>query len=459
LKKTALILFLILNEIFAIHSHGQTIPDFTWGNASYFNINIGETIFYNETGIKLLRIENQFNQLKIGDDTICIKVSRRTLPEQVGKLRVFVADNKRVKALSAESELHGLLKKDALICLSDANLPLLDPNKYLFPISFNNGFTWSGEEDSYMFSYFNSSERNLLKTTANPGVDFDLHDARGIEKHWISAIENCIVVWVENKNQDKSGREASVLLQSESQPDIYYAYHHLYNKKLEVKKGQKLLRGEIIGTIWGDETWGHLTFSVIKSDTIPAIPDFEKNVVNCFPQIFELYFKNLAGFPRNFTKGRIFFGKGRSQNGNQKNTLSFEPYSGKGWQLGKWNTADKVDWVSKGNEGNVRLSKTLFNGSKAKCTNPLNWFDYELNVHNGAYRIRAKLGDLVLPSWQKIDFEGVNAGTFSLADGEQKWTNERIVKVNDGKLTIWIYVDENNEKVAGISEIVFQRAY
>jgi hypothetical protein len=53
----------------------------------------------------------------------------------------------------------------------------------------------------------------------------------------------------------------------------------------------------------------------------------------------------------------------------------------------------------------------------------------------------------------------VNAGTFPLSDGEQKWTNERIVKVNDGKLTIRIYVDENNEKVAGISEIVFQRAY
>lgn len=459
MKKTALILFLILNEIFAIHSHGQTIPDFNWGNASYFNINVGDTIFYNNTEIKLLRLENHFNWLKIGGDTICIKVSRRTLPEQVGKLRVFVADNKRVKALSAESELHGLLKKDALICLSDADLPLLDPNKYLFPISFNNGFTWSGEEDSYMFSSFNSTERNLLKTTTNPGIDFDLSDARGIEKHWIAAIENSTVVWVENKTQDKSGKEACVLLQSESQPDIYYAYHHLYNKKLEVKKGQKLLRGEIIGTIWGDETWGHLTFLVIKSDTIPAIADCVKNAVNCFSQIFELYYKNLTGFPKSFTKGRIFFGKNRLQNGNQKNTLSFEYYSGKGWQLGKWNIADKVDWVAKGIEGNARLAKILFAGSKASCTNPENWFDYEISVHNGAYRIRAKLGDLKMPSWQKIDFEGVNAGTFSLSEGEQKWTNERIVKVNDGRLTIRIYVDENNEKVAGISEIVFQRAY
>jgi hypothetical protein len=105
-------------------------------------------------------------------------------------------------------------------------------NKYLFPISFNNGFTWSGEEDSYMFSHFNSTERNLLKTTTNPGIDFDLQDARGIEKHWISAIENSTVIWVENKTTDKSVREACVLLESESQPGIYYAYQHLYNKKL-----------------------------------------------------------------------------------------------------------------------------------------------------------------------------------------------------------------------------------
>jgi hypothetical protein len=69
------------------------------------------------------------------------------------------------------------------------------------------------------------------------------------------------------------------------------------------------------------------------------------------------------------------------------------------------------------------------------------------------------VGDLLLPTWQKIDFEGINAGTFSLSEGEQKWTSERIVRVNDRKLTIRIYVDENNEKLAGISEIVFQRAY
>ena len=457
--KFLLISFVLFGFALRLKSQNPTSPDFTWGNASYFNMNVGETIFYNDVEVKLIRVKNHFNQIKIGNDTIRVKVSRRTPLVTAGYLNVFVADNKNVKALASEKQVHGLLKKDALICISNYDIPLLEPNNYQFPVSFNNGFMWSAEEDSYMFSYISSTERKLKGNTSNEGIDFDLHDARGIEKHWVVAIENSTVIWVEDNNQDKAGKEACVLLESSSQPGIFYVYKHLNNKKTVVKKGQKLVSGEPIGTIWGDEIWGHLTFSVIKSDTIPSFQDCSNNVVNCFPQIFELYFKQSSGFPKSFSKGRIFFGKIRSQNGNQKNTIEFEEYSGKGWILGEWNTANKLDWVAKGNEGNTRLGKKLFEDSAAECTNPNNWYDYEINVQNGAYRIRAKVGDLLLPTWQKIDFEGINAGTFSLSEGEQKWTSERIVRVNDRKLTIRIYVDENNEKMAGIGEVVFQRAY
>jgi hypothetical protein len=302
------------------------------------------------------------------------------------------------------------------------------------------------------------AETKSKESGSHAGIDFDLQDARGIEKHWIVAIENSTVVWVEDIIQDKAGKEASVLLESESQPGIYYLYNHLNNKNTEVKIGQKLQMGEPIGTIWGDEIWGHLTFSVIKSDSVPIIKNCCDNVVNCFPQIFELYFKQTSTFAKYFSKGRIFFGKACSQNGNQKNASTFEEYSGKGWILGKWNTADKVDFVSKGTEGNVRLRKTLFAGSPAECTNPNNWYDYEINVHNGTYRIRAKVGDIVLPTWQKISFENVEAGILIRGPGEFAWTSEKVVKVKDGNLTIRIFVDEKNEKPAGISEIVFQRA-
>ena len=144
---------------------------------------------------------------------------------------------------------------------------------------------------------------------------------------------------------------------------------------------------------------------------------------------------------------------------DRKNTSAYENYSGAGWELGKWNVADKVDYVLKGLEGNVRLWKKMFAGTIAECLNPSNFYDYEISVHNGVYRIRAKMGDLSLPTWQKIAFEGIDAGTISNEKAVFNWTSEKVVKVNDGKLTIRIYVDPANEKPAGISEIVFQRAY
>jgi hypothetical protein len=64
-----------------------------------------------------------------------------------------------------------------------------------------------------------------------------------------------------------------------------------------------------------------------------------------------------------------------------------------------------------------------------------------------------------LPSSQKIDFEGIAVGNYNLEAGEQKWTDERVVKVTDYKLTVRIHVDKGNQKVAGLSEIVFQQAY
>lgn len=443
-----------------ISAQSSSVPDFTWGNAFYFNIKKGEKITFNSVEIELLKLDNHFNFIRVGGDTLTIKVSRRSLPELSNGLRIFVADNQNVKALTTDNSKHGLLTKDALICLSDFNQPLLDPNRFIFPVSFNDGYIWSTEEDSHMFSYLGHSEwisKDFYRS--HEGIDFDLHDARGKQKHWLVALENSTVVWVEDKNLDTEDREACILLESESQPGIYYVYEHLFNKNVTIKKGQKLVRGQPIGTIWGDDVWGHLHFAVVKSDTVPSYKNRYDNLINGFPQVFELYYSQLYSFSKSFTKGRIRFGQLRSLNGNQKNALAYEEYSGKGWLIESWNPADKVEWVEKEDEGNVRLKKELFAGSKAVAVNPHNWFDYEISVPNGIYRIRAKVGDLVLPSWQKIEFEGVAAGTFSLPAGEQKWTNERIVKVDDRKLTIRVHIDETNEKNAGISEIVFQQAY
>ncbi len=439
----------------------STEPDFSWGNSSYFNMAVGEAIVFNEVEIELLELENHYNKIRLGNDTLWLKVSRRNLPVALKGVRVFVADNKNVKHLTDDKSVHGLLNKDALLCLSCITENMLEPNNYHFPVSFNDGFSWSAEEERHMFSYLGEIEGMNGKKAyrSYEGIGIDISDARGLDKHWVVAIENCTVVWIEDKNQDQMEEEACVLLKSEANPGIYYLYNHLYNKNVEVKTKQKLKRGELIGTSWGDKNWGHLQVLVIKSDSVPEYKNRFSNSVNFFPQLYELYFQKAYSFNKYFSKGKIEFGRPEGMNQNQKNTQAFEDYSGKGWILGMWNKADKVEWITQGNEGNVRLRKTLFRGSKAQSSNPKDYYEYEVNVRKGVYRTRVEVGDLVLPSWQKVEFEGVGAGSYSLKSGEKKWTNERVVTVSDYKLTIRIYVDSQGGKVAGLSQFVFQQVY
>lgn len=461
LKHSIAILF-FMSFVFCLNAQQNTIPDFTWGNAHYYNLNIGESVFFNGAEVKLLDIENHYNQFKIKNDTIWLKVSRRSLPQMVDGLRIFVADNRKVKSLTSDSEVHGLLTKDVLVCISDYQKPILNPDKYIFPINFNDGFLWNSENHGYLFTYLGLDEsfgENYYRS--NEGIIFDLNDARGIEKHWLVAIENSTVVWIETKEIGGAGgiEVACVLLESDSQPGTYYIYDHLYAKNLEVKERQKITQGELIGTIWGDLSSGFLQFVVVKSDSVPEYKNRYHNVVNFFPQMYQLYYKQLFGFSKTFTKGRISFGKLNSTDGNNSNLHAFEEHIGKGWNFGNWNATDRVDYIHGSEESNVRLKKELFSGSSASCVNPSNWYEYEINVLNGVYRIRAEVGDLSLPSWQKIEFEGVEASTYELNAGEYKWTNEKVVKINDRKITVRIYVDGQNRKVAGLSEVVFQQAY
>ncbi len=460
MKQSIIIVFLIF-AYQCIRAQEDSKPDFQWGNASYYNLNVGDSIVFNKVGIELLSMYNHFNQIRVGKDILWLKVSKRSLPSGASGIQIFVADNINVKNLTDDKLVHGLLTKDALLCVSKGQNHMLDPFQYIFPVSYNDGFLWKAEEDNHMFSYMgeDNSSAGQGRFKSYEGIGIDLHDARGIEKHWIIAIENSEVVWVESKNTDQTEQEACVLLISESNPCIFYLYNHLYNKNIEVRPGQKLVRGELIGTCWGDEKWGHLQLLVLKSDTVPAYKDRFANSVNFFPQLYELYFKQSFSLNKYFSKGKIEFGKPAPANQDQKNTLAFESYSGKGWMLGRWNIADKVEWIGSGLKGNARLRKTLFAQTKAQSTNPEDYYDYEINVRNGVYRIRAQVGDLELPSWQKVEFEGIDAGTFQLEAGEYKWTSERVVTVKDYKLSVRIYLDPNNQKMAGLTDIVFQKAY
>ncbi len=459
LKQITIIVIFVFTSLLLANGQEQTVPDFTWGNASYFNLNVGETICFDQIELKLLEIKNHYNRIKVGSDTVWMKVSRRTLPLYVNGLRIFVADNKHVKALTDDNEVHGLLTKDALICISSFMLPMLDPQNYIFPISFSDGFVWKGEEEGYLFAYLGLKDENgEKKYLSNAGITFDLKDAHGKDKHWIVAIESSRVAWVEAQTTNEKEKQNTVLLQSESQPEIFYLYQGLNSKNTQVRRGQKLMRGEPLGTAEGINDGQDFQFSVIRSDTVPSFEFRSGNIVNFFPQIFELYFNRTDNYPKRFSKGKISFGKTSHRSRNEMNNEAFEEYMGKGWVFGQWNITDKTETVSRGEQGNVRLQKKIFENSRAERENPNDWFDYEINVPDGTYRIRAKVGDAELAATQQILFEGVNAGVFSTAKGEYVWTPERVVRVTDGKLTVRIKVDAQNLKPAGLSEIVFQRA-
>jgi len=452
------ILFILVNIslfISGINAQPDSAADFSWGNTFYYNLSAGESVRFNNLEVKLLQVVNHYNRLKVGEDTLWLKVARRSLPEEINGIRIFVADNKKVKSLASDQLIHGLLKKDVLICLSDLNQPLLDRSRFVFPVSFNDGFQWSAEEDTYPFSFYRKEEYQAgTGYDVFPGMGINLDDARGRDKHWLIAVENCRVAWVHTE-----GNEAAVLLESEQEPGIYYVYSRLYEKNIAVKKGQKVLRGDAIGTAWGDRNWGHAVVSVVKATEEPTPVNWFHNAVNGFPQWFDLYFQQGQNMTRFFTRGRITFGTPAWIDGNRKNTGAYEPYTGRGWILGRWNPADKVEWIIKGNDGQVRLKKVMFEGTPAQSRNPDDYFEYRMNVRNGTYRIRAKVGDFNRPSWQKIEFNGVTTNVKSLDAGDFEWTPERVVKVEDGTMNIRIYVDPENEKVAGLSEIVFQRAF
>ncbi len=455
MKRILFILVIICQFIYGIKAQPDSAADFTWGHSYYYNLSAGESITFNNTDVKLLQVVNHYNQLKVGEDTLWLKVARRSLPEEINGIRVFVADNRKVKNLTPDQGIHGLLKKDALICLSELDQPLSDRSRFVFPVSFNDGFQWSAEEDSYPFSFYRKEEdEGEAEYASFPGLGINLDDARGRKKHWLVAVENSRVAWIHTE-----GNEATIVLESEQEPGIYYVYSRLFNKNIAVKKGQKLLRGDAIGTAWGGRNWGHAVISVVKATEEPTPVNWHHNAVNGFPQWFDLYFQQGKDMNRYFTRGRITFGKPAWTDGNHKNTGSYEQFTGKGWLLGNWNPADKVEWVIKGNDGHVRLKKVLFGGTPAQSRNPDDYFEYRMNVRNGTYRIRAKAGDFYLPSWQKFEFEGITAAVKSLDAGEFDWTPERVVKVEDGTLNVRIYVDPENEKVAGLSEIVFQRAF
>ena len=163
------------------NAHKIIEPDFKWANSNYYNLNVGDSVTFKGVDIVLIEIENHYNTLAVGNDTLKLKVSRRSLPVNSNSVRLFVADNRNVKKLAQNKKVHGLLKKDALICLSETKEHMTTLNSMRFPVSYNDGFRWTLNEDNHMFSYLTNgceSDNKNTETQSYEGIGIALTDGQ-----------------------------------------------------------------------------------------------------------------------------------------------------------------------------------------------------------------------------------------------------------------------------------------
>lgn len=447
-------LFALLLICIAARVHSSEPVKF--GNAIYVDLAVGEQVAYLGKTIEVLELENNWSLVRVGDDEAWLDVAKRSLPVTIGGARVFVSDQINVKNLTTDSEVHGLLTKDALLCLSDPSAPLLSP-EFTFPISGRDGYRWRMEEDSHMFAYLGLATWKAPDyVRSHEGIDLDMHDARGRERHPLVAIESGTVVLVADSSVTGS-RDGCIILKSDTQENIYYVYKHTNPETHRVKEGQKVGAGDMLSYIWGDNVWGHLHFAVVYRSETPGYPDRYRDLLNFFPQFYELYSGSLELAQELRSEGEFRFGHKKETCRNFKRLDVFSELTGYGWKLGDWCVSQKVEGVESDMGGNARLRKTLHAGTRAESENPESSYEFEVAVENGRYLVNATVGDLFLPTSQKLYFENSEAGIFEISEGGAFQRSQDLeVDVADQRLTVRIeLLDE--DKGAGIRELSFKR--
>lgn len=423
-----------------------------WGNALYVDLAVGQSHSFLGRTVTLLSITANYARVAVDGEQRELIVARRALPEVVNGVRIFIADNRHVADATTDvafPDVHGLLTRDALLVLSDPAKPLLDRARYTFPIDRSDGYRWTMEEDSHMFAY-------LGERRSHEGIDLNMHEARGRQLHALVAIESGTIRWIETS--ETAPNEACILLQSESQPGIYYVYQHLNENQLLVSPGQKVSKGQKLGYVWGDGAWGHLHFAVPAFGPAPAaFSQRYQHLLNTFPALYELWHGDLEPRPVRRAAGHFSFDRVRFSNGNTTHLGAFDDVVGYGWRLGRRSPAGKVEEsVPDGGWGsNARLRRTLFAGTPAEATSADDHYLFEIAIPQGPRRVqvRVSVGDHNHATWQRVSFEGVPAGEYRLEANRFAWTPAVRVPVEDGKLTVRIDVD--GHLPAGISELVF----
>ena len=430
----------------------NTCSALKWGNINYLDFALGQKRKVESHEVTLLAATATTATVEAGGEQVTLPLARLALPQQVGPLRIFLADTLAAAKLTTDEgfpQHRRVFEQAAVLGVCRADQPLLDPKRFLFPIDRKDGFSWSMEEDSHQFAFI-SPQRS------HEGIDFNLHDARGHRRHALVAIEDATVRWIE---YTKTGpNEACVLLESSANRGQFYIYQHLNRHAVLVKPGAKVERGKALGYIWGDGIWGHLHFAVVGRGGAPGFSDRYRYLLNAFPALYELWHGDLNPRSRKHTQGDWIFDRNKAANGNRKYLGAYNPLLGYGWQVADFCPALKVEPGPERDihhlDTSARLRKTLFEGTPAAAENPHNHYVFQIDVEAGVYEVQVRVGDRDLPTWQKLSINNTDLGTFERAPGFT-WTPLEHAKAPEGKLLL--RVDLQAKQLAAVSAINFRK--
>ncbi|GEM_PF-286592 len=439
------------NEFFRLAPPSAAAAPIVWGNAAYVDFAVGQRHEFMGKEVELLAITNDYATVAVDGVQARLRMARRDRPAIVNGIRLFVADTQPVARLTTDADyplIHALTARDALLCLSDPARPLLDPARFTFPISREDGYVWTMDEDSGMFAY-------LLPTRSHEGADLNMHEARGQELHGLQAVEDGTIRWA---TPTGSANEACLLIESAAQPGIYYVYQHLNVAKLRVQTGDTVTRGQLLGFIWGDWQWGHLHFSVVAKGPAPDYAGRYRYLLNTFPQLYELWHGSIDPVAPPITSGQFRFAEIYYLCEGRRRLHAYTDTIGYGWLLGDWCAAGKVDFRQPSGQANqsAQLRKVIHTQTGSPATNPNDWYDFEVRVENGNYLVSAEVGDAYSATAQRVEFEGEDAGSYELASGQLQWTSALTVPVSDGRLTVRIHL-QNASTSAGLRNLHFQK--
>lgn len=416
-----------------------------WGNAVYADLALGESVEHEGDLVTLREMSGDTCVVTVDGQHITLTMARRGLPTIIGQHRLFLADTREAAALTTDDHVHASTTRDALLCLSSAYKPLLDPERFTFPVSRRDGFHWRMAEESHMHAYLGwANWRAPHWYRSHEGIDIDLHEARGKSIHPIVAVEDGPVEWVVHNAIDPN--QACVCQRSATDPHIAYVYQHLNWPTVEVHKGQLLTKGQQLATIWGDNVWGHLHFAVTNAPETNTYELRYTALLNCFPQMYELWHGDTDPRDVRYSEGDFHFGLPKQDCGNRLKFFAYDDVVGYGWDLGDWCPARAV-------ERGAVVRRTLHPNTPAQARNPKDHYDFLIRVHPGTYLVQAQVGSARGPSWQKVHFSDEYAGTFDLHDGGLLWTGSHEVAACDGWLRVRLRVRGEDE--AGLGRLRF----